>query len=115
MEILDFGLWCEDQAAEYLKTVKGWSILERRVRFREGEIDLIARHSEALVFVEVKGLRSRTFGAVVEHVTAEKVRRMKRAIMRWRMCTDCFLPGELLFLGVTLEHGQVFFEELSME
>jgi putative endonuclease len=40
-------------AAEHLLR-RGWSILARNVRTREGELDLIARDRETLVFVEVK-------------------------------------------------------------
>ena len=36
----------------------GWTILERNARTRAGEIDLVARDGPALVFVEVKTMRS---------------------------------------------------------
>lgn len=115
MDNFNFGLWCETQAMTYLESVKGWRLLERRARFREGEIDLIMQSPEGLVFVEVKGLRSVRFGAVVEHVTTEKIRRLKRAIWRWRERRNCGTPGRLLFLGVTVKENRVFFEELPME
>jgi ribonuclease HII len=54
----------------------GWSVLHTRYRCREGEIDIIARDGETLVFVEVKARRgsSRT-------VPAEAVHFRKRNLM----------------------------------
>ena len=56
-----FGLSSEGLATFYLR-VKGFTILERRVRgpkgSRRGEIDLIARRGRLLLFVEVKARQS---------------------------------------------------------
>lgn len=43
----------ENLAAEYLKK-KGYFIIEKNYRVRQGEIDLIARDSMCIVFIEVK-------------------------------------------------------------
>lgn len=55
---------------------RGYAILERRYRTRAGEIDVIARDGEMLVFVEVKARRSARFGYPAEAVTASKQRRL---------------------------------------
>jgi putative endonuclease len=47
------GLWGE-WLAEFILRVKGYSILERRYKTKSGEIDLIARKKNRLVFIEVK-------------------------------------------------------------
>ena len=47
------GAYYENLVAEYLKT-QGYEILEKNYRCRIGEIDLIAKEGETLVFVEVK-------------------------------------------------------------
>lgn len=75
------GRWGEDQAAEYL-VEHGYSILERNVRTRYGEIDLVAQLPEGIllsseshqvtVFVEVKTRSNQTFGLPEESVTARK-------------------------------------------
>jgi putative endonuclease len=49
----DKGRRAETIAAWYLR-LKGYRILAKRVRTRVGEIDIIARKKETLVFVEVK-------------------------------------------------------------
>ena len=53
MKTLDKGSVGEDRAAAYLEG-KGYQILARRFRSRRGEVDIIARKGEDLVFVEVK-------------------------------------------------------------
>ena len=48
-----WGRRAETAAAWYLRA-KGYRILARRVKTKAGEIDLVARHRDTLVFVEVK-------------------------------------------------------------
>lgn len=43
----------EDEAARHLESA-GWRILDRRVKTPAGEVDIVARHGETVVFVEVK-------------------------------------------------------------
>ena len=43
----------ERRAAQYLRQV-GYKVLLRNVRLGRGEVDLICRHGQILVFVEVK-------------------------------------------------------------
>jgi len=71
------GLEGENAAAAYLTSL-GYRVIERNVRFRAGEIDLVAEDGGVLVFVEVKTRRGRGFGAPAEAVTAEKRRRLVR-------------------------------------
>lgn len=61
----------EDIAARYLQT-RGYHILARNVRTPHGEIDLIARKDDILVFVEVKTRTSHKFGFPEEAVTPRK-------------------------------------------
>ncbi len=61
----------EDLAAQYLKQ-QGYTILERNYRLRIGEVDIIARDGEYLVFIEVKTRRSTRFGSPFEAVDARK-------------------------------------------
>jgi putative endonuclease len=65
------GNWGEEQAARYLRT-QGYEIVERNWRCAAGELDLIAREGEQLVFVEVRTRRGRTHGTPEESVTPAK-------------------------------------------
>ena len=63
----------EQIAASYLQSKK-YTILHRNFRCRYGEIDIIARRKNVLVFVEVKTRRSRAFGSPQEAVSLKKQR-----------------------------------------
>jgi putative endonuclease len=62
----------EDEAARFLRN-SGMKVLVRGYRSHFGEIDLIARDGDTLVFVEVKARRE---GVPAEAVTPEKQRRL---------------------------------------
>ena len=51
---------------------QGYSILETNYRCAYGEVDIVALEGNAVVFVEVKTRRDRTFGRPEESVTAAK-------------------------------------------
>lgn len=63
----------EDLACEHLKK-QGYKILERNYRIRGGEIDIIAKDQEYLVFVEVKTRWSHEYGLPVESITPWKIK-----------------------------------------
>jgi putative endonuclease len=68
----------EDDAVRWL-AAQGYEILERNVVNHGGEIDVVARESGTLCFVEIKARDGRTYGHAVEAVTAAKQRRLSRA------------------------------------
>ncbi len=72
------GRWGEEQAVLYLRR-KGWTIVERNLGTPVGEVDIIARQSNTLVFVEVKTRRSTAFGTPQEAVGPRKQRQILRA------------------------------------
>jgi putative endonuclease len=58
-------------------------ILARNVRYRDGEIDIVALDGATTVFVEVKRRRDDSLGAPAEAVTRTKRARVVRAARRW--------------------------------
>lgn len=54
----------------------GWTVVDRKWRARDGEIDLIALDGEVLVFVEVKTRRGRSRGAAEEAIDERKAERL---------------------------------------
>jgi len=70
-----FGNSAEDLAARYLKG-EGFKIIARQFKTNIGEIDLVARDGDEVVFVEVKARRSSSFGYPEESVTAAKLRKI---------------------------------------
>lgn len=67
----DVGVIGEKLAVDYLKGL-GYEILQRNFRCRQGEIDIIARQDDCLVFVEVRTKRGGEFGTPEESVTYSK-------------------------------------------
>ena len=72
------GRWGENLASEYLQK-KGYQILDRNARTEFGEIDLVARGQEGLVFVEVKARTSKAYGEPEAAVTPAKQQHLQDA------------------------------------
>jgi putative endonuclease len=72
----------EDAAAAWY-VARGFEIVDRNWRVREGEIDLIMRREATIVFCEVKTRSSDRFGTPVEAVTATKQRRLRALGAKW--------------------------------
>jgi putative endonuclease len=65
----------ERLAADALMS-KGYCILERNFRCRQGEIDLVAEDEQDLIFVEVKARRGVSFGLPEDALTMRKQRKL---------------------------------------
>lgn len=61
----------------------GYEVLERNARVAHDELDIVARHGEAWVFVEVKTRRGTGYGAPDEAVTPRKQEKLMRAAQAW--------------------------------
>lgn len=77
MSTRTFGNQGEDLACDYLKKI-GYQIIQRNYLIRGGEIDIIAKDGEYMVFVEVKARWSHEYGLPVESVTPWKIRHLLR-------------------------------------
>ena len=83
----ELGAWGESLAARYLES-RGLTILARRWRCRDGEIDIVARDGATLVVCEVKTRTSEAFGSPLAAVTPIKVRRLRRLARAWLQAHD---------------------------
>ena len=72
----------EDAAAKHLMAA-GCRIVARNARYRDGEVDLVARERDLLVFVEVRMRVSARFGGAAVSVDSLKQRRIARAAQHW--------------------------------
>ena len=68
-----------ERSAVRLLRRKGFRILARNYRTPQGEIDIIARDGESIVFVEVKARTSLGHGDPLEVVNGKKMRRIAKA------------------------------------
>ena len=69
------GKFAEGRAEAHLKA-HGLRLVARNVRSRFGEIDLIMRDAEVLVFVEVRSRSRSDFGSAADSITPAKQRRI---------------------------------------
>lgn len=81
------GNYGEDLACEYLKK-NGYKILERNYRIRGGEIDIVARDGDYLVFVEVKARYSHEYGLPAESVTHWKIKHLLKTAQFYLLKID---------------------------
>lgn len=68
-----------EEAACSLLRRHGCRVLARNVRYREGELDVVAQEGATLVFVEVRLRGSATFGGAAASVDRFKRKRLVRA------------------------------------
>ncbi len=73
----EVGKIAEEYAANYLEK-KGYEIIERNWQIKFGEIDIICRDNNILVFVEVKAKKTLVFGTPEEMFTRGKYTKVKR-------------------------------------
>ena len=96
----------EDLACEELVR-RGYAILERRYRTRYGEIDIIARVKDTVVFVEVKTRAGDQYGGGLAAVTPRKQQQIVRVAPDWlvrRRWSD--RPCRFDVVTVDFEKGQ---------
>lgn len=67
----------ERQAAQWLQD-RGLQLLTRNFRGKTGEIDIIAKHGEHLVFLEVRARSNRAFNSAAGSVDRRKQQRIVR-------------------------------------
>ncbi len=90
MKRRDVGILGEKLAQGFLKK-QGYRIWETNYRCPEGEIDIIAKERDCLVFIEVRTKSSTEFGTPEESITPTKRRRLAAVTARYRQ-THSNLP-----------------------
>jgi len=88
-EHLELGIRGEQLAEEKLKGL-GYKIVERNYRCPFGEIDLIARDRNTLVFVEIKTRRGKPLAYAKEAVNAGKRRRLSKTALAYMKANAAF-------------------------
>ncbi len=91
MKRRDTGILGEKLAKDFLKK-KGYRILETNYRCPEGEIDIIARHKDYLVFIEVRTKISLEFGSPEESITPAKMARLRATASHFQQTHDSLPP-----------------------
>ena len=72
-----------ERLAEAHLVARGCTVLDRNWRCAQGEIDLVVRDGDEVVFVEVKTRSSVAFGHPLEAITVAKLARLRRLASAW--------------------------------
>jgi len=96
----NFGQFGEDLAASFLSG-KGYKIIERNFRTRVGEIDIVCRRGDKIIFVEVKTRSGEMFGAPEEAITARKKQKlamMAQQYLQQKKLQNCNFSVDGIFI-----------------
>ena len=102
----ELGRWGEKQAIRHLKR-QGYRIIQRNYVSRVGEIDVVARDADVLVFVEVKTRTGDEFGGALEAVgraKRKKLVQLARTYLAQHRIPEC--PCRFDVVGVTRIEGE---------
>jgi putative endonuclease len=102
-----FGDRGESISCGYLVN-RGYKIIKRNYSCKFGEIDIIAKRDDTLVFVEVKTRKNNFFGEPQEAVDYRKLERINMAM-------DCFLSYYKIEdnYNLRIDVIEVFFDDLN--
>ena len=94
------GMLGEEVACAHLRD-RGYRILTRNYRVRQGEMDIVADDRGTLVFVEVKARRGSSSGTALEAVTPRKQRQLSMVALEYMSRHGCHgLPARFDVVGV---------------
>ncbi|MFT4147580.1 MAG: YraN family protein [Micrococcaceae bacterium] len=103
----ELGKYGENIAVAYLESA-GYGIIDRRFTTSSGEIDIVARNEQALIFVEVKSRSSYEFGHGAEAIGPLKLERMKVCFLEWIRARNVKTSLELRLdlISILIEEGK---------
>lgn len=104
----------EAKAADYLRRKK-YEVMGANYRCRFGELDLIAKKRELVVFVEVKLRKNDRFGAAADAVTLSKQEKLRKAAASWLASHDCDAPARFDVIEIYTDTGRINHIENAFE
>lgn len=104
MTRIETGQKAESLAAAFLQA-KGFTIIEKNFRAKVGEIDIVAKEGDEMVFVEVRARASRDFGGAAASVGGAKRRKLIKAASLWLQARNW--DGACRFDVVAVDGGRL--------
>jgi len=109
----DIGKRFEDKAVNLLID-KGYQILDRNFHSRYGEIDIVAKDKDTVVFVEVRYRKKQQFGTAQESISFKKMEKIYKTALSYLSQKGLGNTGVrfdvVAFNGEEVEHIQNAFE-----
>lgn len=95
----------EELAVSFCKK-KGYRILEKNYKTVFGEIDIVARDGDKIVFIEVKTRADDTFGYPFEAVDAKKREKIRKVALCFMKKFKQEVPARFDVLSISLDDGR---------
>jgi putative endonuclease len=108
----DLGRKGEELAAA-LCTERGLVILETNHRTPSGEIDIIAKDGDVLVFIEVKARAGNIYGAPFEAVTMRKRNKIRAVALSYMKRIRKEVPARFDVISVSMRDGKPCLEYIQ--
>ena len=83
---------CKSVSISFLKK-HGYHVWETNYRCPEGEIDIVAKHKDSLVFIEVRTKKSLEFGGPEESITPIKMERLRAVAAHYQQTHNNLPPS----------------------
>jgi len=99
------GKWGEEIALEYLNK-KNYTTVTTGFRSRFGEIDIIVKNKEFLVFAEVKTRKNNNFAYAREYVSKDKQRKIITTANYWLAVRPTKLQPRFDVIEIYAKHGE---------
>lgn len=106
MSRLLLGQQAEKLAEQYLRA-RGLRLMERNPRCRFGEIDLVMRAANTVVFVEVRARTQQNYGSAAESVDYRKQQKLIRTARFWLKTNPKYANFECRFDVMAIDSGSV--------
>lgn len=106
---MDLGRWGEDLAVRKVKKL-GYRCIARNYRCPLGEVDLIAKDGDTLVFVEIKTRRRRSLEYAKEAVNDRKRRQLSKvalAYMKTHGCAEARARFDVVVINLDGEEQEI--------
>ena len=103
----------ESLAEDYIKR-KGYNIIQRNYRCRLGEIDIIAKDDDTIVFIEVRTKQNENFGTPQDSVTSTKMSKISKTALSF--IHEKNLSGfsyRFDFIAITFSQGKPNIEHIE--
>ena len=100
------GRYGEDLACDYLRD-KGYTIVARNYKIKIGELDIIAKRDNLIIFVEVKTRKSLSYGYGLESITWRKQQTIRKiAEYYYAKLQDPYLKVRIDVLDILLNQDE---------
>ena len=105
-ERIDLGKLGEELAFKKVKRL-GYKCIARNYRCALGEIDLIAKDGDCLVFIEIKTRRGRSLGSVKEAIDKRKKRQLSKVALAYLKSNNyCDVKSRFDVVAISLNQGK---------